>query len=149
MDFRKALQLGNNSLKVKLNYHLMRAKNYKSKGNLSQAQKLLRAGIDSVGINFDEDKEFVPILYDLVLELAEFYIHHRVDSKRALYLMKNLEKKISLNLKEISGIHRAIRWNLLMCDYYDILARDSNNSTHYYQQSQVLINQLKKIGVIG
>ncbi|MHA1349615.1 MAG: hypothetical protein ACTSPZ_02115 [Promethearchaeota archaeon] len=148
MDFRKALQFGNNSTKVKLNYHLMRAKNYKSKGNLSQTQKLLRAGIDSVGLNFD-DKEFVPILYDLVLELAEFYIHHRVDSKRALYLMKNLEKKLSLNLKEISGIRRAIRWNLLMCDYYDILARDSNNSTHYYQQSQILINQLKKIGVIA
>ena len=148
MDFRKALQLGNNSIKVKLNYHLMRAKNYKSKGNLSQAQKLLRAGIESVGIDFD-DKEFGPILHDLVLELAEFYIHHRVDSKRALYLMKNLEKKLSLNLKEISGIRRAIRWNLLMCDYYDILAKDSNSSTHYYQQSQVLINQLKKIGVIA
>jgi tetratricopeptide (TPR) repeat protein len=148
MDFRKALQFGTNSTKVKLNYHLMRAKNYKSKGNLSQAQKLLRAGIDSVGLNFD-DEEFVPILHDLVLELAEFYIHHRVDSKRALYLMKNLEKKLSLNLKEISGIRRAIRWNLLMCDYYDILARDSKNSTHYYQQSQILINQLKKIGVIA
>ena len=148
MDFRKALQLGNKSLKVKLNYHLMRAKNYKSKGNLSQAQKLLRAGIESVGINFD-DKEFAPFLHDMVLELAEFYIHHRVDSKKALYLMKNIEKKISLNLKEISGIRRAIRWNLLMCDYYDILARDSNNSTHYYQQSQILINQLKKIGVIA
>ena len=149
MDFRKSLQLGNNSIKVKLNYHLMRAKNYKSKGNLSQAQKLLRAGIESVGINFDDDKKFAPILHDLVLELAEFYIHHRVDSKKALYLMKNIEKKISLNLKEISGIRRAIRWNLLMCDYYDILARDSNNSTHYYQQSQILINQLKKIGVIA
>ncbi|MHA1318298.1 MAG: tetratricopeptide repeat protein [Promethearchaeota archaeon] len=148
MDFRKALQLGNKSLKVKLNYHLMRAKNYKSKGNLSQAQKLLKAGIDSVGINFD-DKEFAPFLHDMVLELAEFYIHHRVDSKKALYLMKNIEKKLSLNLKEISGIRRAIRWNLLMCDYYDILARDSNNSTHYYQQSQILINQLKKIGVIA
>jgi tetratricopeptide (TPR) repeat protein len=61
MDFRKALQFGTNSTKVKLNYHLMRAKNYKSKGNLSQAQKLLRAGIDSVGLNFD-DEEFVPIL---------------------------------------------------------------------------------------
>ncbi len=62
---------------------------------------------------------------------------------------KVVEKKISLNLKEISGIRRAIRWNLLMCDYYDILAKDSNNSTHYYQQSQILINQLKKIGVIA
>jgi hypothetical protein len=36
-----------------------------------------------------------------------------------------------------------------MCDYYDLLARDSDNSTHYYQQSQILINQLKKIGVIA
>jgi len=148
MDFRKSLQLGNNSIKVKLQYHLLRAKDYKAKGNLSQAQKLLRAGIDSVGINFD-DKEFAPILHDLVIELAEFYIHQRVDSKKALYLMKNIEKKISLNLKEIPGIRRAIRWNLLMCDYYDILAKDSNNSTHYYQQSQILINQLKKIGVIA
>ncbi len=147
-NFKNAFQLGSNSIKVKLSYHLMRAKIYKAKGNLSQAQKLLRAGIDSVGINFDE-KEFTPILYDLVLELAEFYIHHRVDSKKALYLMKSIENQLSLNLKKIHGIRRSIRWNLLMCDYYDILARDSDNSTHYYQQSQLLINQLKKIGVIA
>jgi tetratricopeptide (TPR) repeat protein len=148
MNFKNALQLGNNSIKVKLNYHLMRAKNYKSKGNLSQAQKLLRTGIDTVGIDYEE-KLYAPILYDLVLELAEFYIHHRVDSKKALYLMKSIEKRLSLNLKQIDGIRRAIRWNLLMCDYYDILARDNDNSTHYYQQSQILINQLKKIGVIN
>jgi tetratricopeptide (TPR) repeat protein len=145
-NFKNALQLGNISTKVKLNYYLMRAKSYKSKGNLSQTQKFLRAGIDTVGINFDE-KEFAPILYDLVLELAEFYIHHRVDSKKALYLMKSIEIRLSLNLKKVSGIRRAIRWNLLMCDYYDILVRDSDKSTHYYQQSQILINQLKKIGV--
>ena len=148
INLKNTIQLGNNSTKVKLNYYLMRAKNYKSKGNLSQTQKLLRAGIDTVGINFDE-KEFAPILYDLVLELAEFYIHHRVDSKKALYLMKSIEKRLSLKLKKVSGIRRAIRWNLLMCDYYDILARDSDKSTHYYQQSQILINQLKKIGVIA
>jgi hypothetical protein len=148
MNFKNTFQLGNTSTKVKLSYHLMRAKNYKLKGNLSQAHKLLRTGIDTVGINFDE-KEFNPILYDLVLELAEFYIHHRVDSKKALYLMKSIEKRLSLGLKKIHGIRRAIRWNLLMCDYYDLLARDSDNSTHYYQQSQILINQLKKIGVIA
>jgi len=147
-NFKNAFQLGNKSTKVKLNYYLMRAKAYKSKGNLSQAQKLLRAGIDTVGMDFDE-KEFVPILYDLILELAEFYIHHRVDSKKALYLMKSIEQRLSLNLKKVPGIRRSIRWNLLMCDYYDILARDSDNSTHYYQQSQILINQLKKIGVIA
>ncbi|GAH67256.1 unnamed protein product, partial [marine sediment metagenome] len=143
--FKKAFQLGNSSIKVKLNYHLKRAKNYKSKDNLSQAQKSLRTGIEAVGLDYDEKKN-APILFDLVLELAEFYIHHRVDSKKALYLMKKIEKRLYLNLKEISGIRRAIRWNLLMCDYFDILANDSNNSTHYYKQSQILINQLKKIG---
>ncbi len=146
--FKKAFQLGNSSIKVKLNYHLKRAKYYKSKDNLSQAQKSLRSGIEAVGLDYDEKKN-APILFDLVLELAEFYIHHRVDSKKSLYLMKKIERQLYLNLKEISGIRRAIRWNLLMCDYYDILANDSNNSTHYYKQSQILINQLKKIGVLG
>jgi len=147
-SFKKAFQLGNDSIKVKLNYHLKRAKYYKSKDNLSQAQKSLRSGIEAVGLDYDEKKNS-HILFDLVLELAEFYIHHRVDSKKSLYLMKKIEKRLYLNLKEISGIRRAIRWNLLMCDYYDILANDSNNSTHYYKQSQILINQLKKIGVLG
>jgi tetratricopeptide (TPR) repeat protein len=146
--FKKAFQLGNNSIKVKLNYHLKRAKYYKSKDNLSQAQKSLRSGIEAVGLDYNEKKNS-SVLSDLVLELAEFYIHHRVDSKKALYLMKKIEKRLYLDLKEISGIRRAIRWNLLMCDYYDILANDSNNSTHYYKQSQILINQLKKIGVLG
>lgn len=146
--FKKAFQLGNNSIKVKLNYHLKRAKYYKSKDNLSQAQKSLRSGIEVVGLDYDEKKNS-HILFDLVLELTEFYIHHRVDSKKSLYLMKKIEKRLHLNLKEISGIRRAIRWNLLMCDYYDILANDSNKSTHYYKQSQILINQLKKIGMLG
>lgn len=146
--FKKAFQLGNSSIKVKLNYHLKRAKYYKSKDNLSQAQKMLRSGIEAVGLDYNEKKNS-HILFDLVLELAEFYIHHRVDSKKSLYLMKKIENRLYLNLKKISGIRRAIRWNLLMCDYYDILANDSNNSTHYYKQSQILINQLKKIGVLG
>jgi len=146
--FKKAFQLGNSSIKVKLNYHLKRAKYYKSNDNLSQAQKSLRSGIEAVGLDYNETKNS-HILSDLVLELAEFYIHHRVDSKKSLYLMKKIEKRLYLNLKQISGIRRAIRWNLLMCDYYDILANDSDNSTHYYKQSQILINQLKKIGVLG
>ena len=82
------------------------------------------------------------------MELAEFYVHHRVDSRKALYLLKKVENRLAMFIKEIPGIKRAIRWNLLMCDFYDILAKDSNNSTHYYQQSQILINQLKKIGVL-
>jgi hypothetical protein len=147
-NFKKAIQMRNTSIKVKLKYYLLRAKFFKEKGNLSQAQKMLRTAIDSVGIDFDE-KQYEYIFLDLILELIEFYIHHRIDSRKALFLLKKIEKNISLNLKEISGIKRSLRWNLLMCDYYDILAKDSNNSTYYYKQSQILTNQLKKIGVLN
>jgi len=121
-------------------------KDYKTKGHLSQAQKLLRTALDTVGIDFSE-KKYEYVFYDIVLELAEFYIHHRIDSRKALFLLKSVENRLSLNIKEIPGIRRAIRWNLLMCDYNDILAKDSNKSNYYYKQSQILINQLKKIGV--
>ncbi|MFX0180501.1 MAG: tetratricopeptide repeat protein [Candidatus Hodarchaeota archaeon] len=146
-NFKQAFQLGNNSIKVKLNYHLLRAKQYKIKGKISQAQKLLRSGIESVGLDF-KDERYEYLFFDLILELAEFYVHHRIDSRKALFLLKKVESRLALNVKEIPGIKRAIRWNLLMCDFYDLLARDSNNSTYYYKQSQILVNQLRKIGVL-
>lgn len=146
-NLKMAFQLTTNSIKVKLNYYLLRAQYYKNIGNLSQAQKLLRSGIDSVGLDF-KDKKYEHIFFDLILELAEFYIHHRVDSRKALFLLKSVETRLALNIKEISGIKRAIRWNLLMCDFSDILAKDSHNSTYYYKQSQILVNQLRKIGVL-
>ncbi|MFX1357121.1 MAG: tetratricopeptide repeat protein [Promethearchaeota archaeon] len=144
--FKMAFQLGSNSIKVKLSYHLLRAKDYKTRGNLSQAQKLLRTAIDTVGIDFAE-KKYVYLFYDIVLELAEFYIHHRIDSKKAMFLLKSVENRLSQNVKEIPGMRRAIRWNLLMCDYNDMIAKDSSKSNYYYKQSQIFINQLKKIGV--
>jgi tetratricopeptide (TPR) repeat protein len=147
-EYKKALQLATSSTKVKLNYYLLRAKQYKDKGNLSQSQKLLKAGIDAVGIDFDERKNQL-IFFDLVLELAEFYIHQRVDSRKSLFLLKSLEKRIPLNMKEISGIKRGIRWNLLMSDYFDILVNNSKNASFYYKQGQILINQLKKIGAMN
>jgi hypothetical protein len=146
-DFKEALKYSKDSPKVKLKYHLLRAIDYKNKGNLSQAQKLLRAGIESVGLDYD-DKKYEYVLISIVLELIEFYIHHRVDSKKALYLLKTIETRVSQNIKNIHGIKKAIRWNLLMCDYQDILEKNSEKSTYYYKQSQILINQLKKIGVI-
>ncbi len=146
-DFKEALLYSNDSPKVKLKYYLLRAIDYRNKGNLSQTQKLLRAGIETVGLDYN-DKKYDYILIKIVLELAEFYIHHRVDSKKALYLLKVVETRIGQNIKQIHGIKKAIRWNLLMCDYQDIIAKDSEKSTHYYKQSQILINQLKKIGVI-
>ncbi|MFX1233985.1 MAG: tetratricopeptide repeat protein [Promethearchaeota archaeon] len=147
VNLRKAFQLTKNSIKVKLNYYLLRAKYYKNIGNLSQAQKLLRSGIDAVGLDF-KDKKYEHIFFDLILELAEFYIHHRVDSRKALFLLKSVENRLAVYLKEIPGIKRAIRWNLLMCDFSDIIAKDSHNSTYYFKQSQVLVNQLRKIGVL-
>ncbi|MEJ2294253.1 MAG: hypothetical protein P8Y23_05735, partial [Candidatus Lokiarchaeota archaeon] len=146
-DYKEALKYGKDSIKVKLKYHILRAKDYKEKGNLSQAQKLLRTGIDIVGLDYS-NKDYENIFINIVIELAEFYIHHRVDSRKALYLLKLIETRVSQNLKQINGIKKAIRWNLLMCDYQDILEKNSDKSTHYYKQSQILINQLKKIGVI-
>ena len=145
-NFKKAFQILNSSIKAKLKYYLLRARFFKEKGSLSQAQKMLRTGIDVVGLDFD-NRQYEYLFLDLILELAEFYIHHRVDSRKALFLLKKIEKHISLSLKEISGIKRSIRWNLLMCDYYDRLVQDSNNSAYYYKQSQVLTNQLKKLGI--
>lgn len=146
-DFKETLQYSRDSPKVKLKYHLLRAIDYKNNDNLSQAQKLLRAGIEAVGLDYT-DKKYEYILINIVLELIEFYIHHRVDSRKALYLLKTIETRIGQNIKQINGIKKAIRWNLLMCDYQDILEKNSDKSTYYYKQSQVLINQLKKIGVI-
>jgi len=146
-DFKEALKYSKDSPKVKLKYHLLRAIDFKNKENLSQTQKLLRAGIDAVGLDYT-DKKYEYILINIVLELAEFYIHHHVDSKKASYLLKVIETRVSQNIKQIHGIKKAIRWNLLMCDYQDILEKNSEKSTYYYKQSQILINQLKKIGVI-
>ncbi len=147
-EYKKAFQLANSSIKVKLTYFLLRAKQFKDKGNLSHSQKLLKAGIDAVGIDFDDQKNQL-IFFDLVLELAEFYIHQRIDSRKALFLLKSLENRIPLNMKEISGIKRAIRWNLLMSDFFDILVKDSKNAGYYYKQGQILINQFKKIGAMN
>ena len=147
-EYKKALQLAISSKKVKLNYYLLRAKQHKDKGNLSQSQKLLKAGIDAVGIEFD-DKKYQLTFFDLVLELTEFYIHQRVDSRKALFLLKSLEHRVPLNMKEISGIKRGIRWNLLMSDYFDMLVKNSKNASYYYKQGQILINQLKKIGAMN
>lgn len=147
-EYKKAFQLANSSIKVKLTYFLLRAKQFKDEGNLSHSQKLLKAGIDAVGIDFDDQKNQL-IFFDLVLELAEFYIHQRIDSRKALFLLKSLENHIPLKMKEISGIKRAIRWNLLMSDFFDILVKDSKNAGYYYKQGQILINQLKKIGAMN
>jgi len=144
--FKQTLKLAESTVKVKINYYLLRAKKFKDKENLSHSQKLLKSGIDAVGIEFNEKANMNPF-FDLVLELAEFYIHQRTDSRKSLYLLKKIEDRVSINVKKISGIRRAIRWNLLMSDYFDSIIKNSKNSSYYYKQAQIFINQLKKLGI--
>ncbi len=142
--FKNAFLIGNNNLKVKLHYFLLRGIFYKTRGNLSLTQKFLRAGLDSVSLNF-ENKKILKVLIDLILELSEFYIHYRKDAKKAHYLLKNLENHITL--REISNMKRAIRWNLLMSDFYNSIGINREKSQFYLKQSQKLKTQLQTIGI--
>ena len=143
-SFKKVVEIGNSSNKVRLKYFLLRAIHFKNKGNLSQTQRFLRAGLDSPKNNFD-DNNHQKVLTDLVLELAEFYIHHRKDSKKAIYLLSQIENHLSLH--EINNIRRSIRWNLLMSDYYNDVERNRPKSQFYIKESQKLKTQLQTIGV--
>ncbi|MFW9988682.1 MAG: hypothetical protein ACFFC3_08505 [Candidatus Odinarchaeota archaeon] len=142
--FKDAFQIGNKNLKVKLTYCLLRAIYYKKNGNLTLTQKFLKAGLDTIDINF-EDKQILKRLIDLNLEMAEFYIHYRKDIKRAYSLLKNIENLITL--KEINNMKRAIRWNLLMSDLYNTSSENREKSQFYLNQSQKLKTQLHTIGV--
>ncbi len=142
--FKKIIQIVSSNDKVKLRYFLLRAIFFKNQGNLSLTQKFLRSGLDTVGLNFNNE-EYLKTLIDIVLELSEFYIHYRKDSKKAKYLLKNVENHLST--KEISNIRRSIRWNLLMCDYYNFLEKNSESSKFYLKQSQKLKIQLQTIGI--
>ncbi|MHA1986261.1 MAG: tetratricopeptide repeat protein [Promethearchaeota archaeon] len=143
-NFKKVLEIGSNSVKMKLKYFLSRAIHFKNQGNLSQAQRFLKAGLNINDINFDNNNH-QNVLIDFILELAEFYIHHRRDSKKAFYFLSTLENRLSP--KEITNIKRSIRWNLLMSDYYNSLEKNRQKSQFYVKESQRLKNQLQTIGV--
>ncbi len=142
--FKKVLEIGNTSSNVKLKYFLTRAIHFKNQGNISQAQRFLKAGITNADIKFS-DNNHQNILIDYLLEMAEFYIHHRKDSKKALHFLGSLEHQLSP--KEINRISRAIRWNLLMSDYYNVIEGDHQKSQYYLKESRKLKSQLQKIGV--
>ncbi|MHA2127587.1 MAG: tetratricopeptide repeat protein [Promethearchaeota archaeon] len=141
--FKKVLEIGSNSVKVKLKYFLIRAIYFKNQGNLSQAHRFLKAGLSSIDIMF-KNNNIDKVLIDLILEQAEFYIHYRKDYKKAFYHLNSLEDHLSP--KEISNLKRAIRWNLLMSDYYNNL-RNRQKSQFYLKQSEKLKTQLQTIGI--
>lgn len=142
--FKKVIEIGNNVTKVKLQYYLHRAVIFKNQGNYSQAQKFLRIGVNTVGLDFT-NRDYYKTLIDIILELSEFYIHYRKDGKKAMYLLNSVEN--NLNLKDISSIRRAIRWNLLMSDYFNTFQVNREKTQIYLKQSQKLKKQLQTIGV--
>jgi tetratricopeptide (TPR) repeat protein len=142
--FKKVLEIGGTSTKIRLKYFLTRAIHFKNQGNLSQAQRFLKAGLNTDEINFNNNGH-ENVLIDFILELSEFYIHHRKDSRKALYYLNSIENQLSP--KEINNIKRAIRWNMLMSDYYNSLEKNREKSQFYVKQSQQLKNQLQTIGV--
>ncbi len=144
--FKKSFQLAANSLKVKLNYFLQRALYFKNKNDFSRMQKVLRISISSLDIN-NIDEKSRNLMCDVLLELAEFYIHYHKDSKRATYLLSKVETYVSTKMKTIPGMRRAIRYNLLMSDYYNFLERNSENNQYYLKQGRTLKAQLKAFGV--
>jgi hypothetical protein len=142
--FKKVLEIGNKSPRIKLKYFLTRAIRFKNQGNISQAQRFLKAGLTNVDFNF-ENNDYQNVLIDYILELAEFYIHHRRDSKKALYYLNTLENHLSP--KEINNIEKAIRWNFLMSDYCKLILGNNQKSQFYMKESQKLKIQLQKIRV--
>ncbi|MFX1379574.1 MAG: tol-pal system YbgF family protein [Promethearchaeota archaeon] len=143
--FKNAFLIGNDHLKVKVKYFLLRGTYYKDQGNLSLAQKFLKGGVENVGLDFNNE-EIIKPLTELILELSEFYIHYKKDGKKAYNLLKNLEQQI--RLKEISNMKRAVRWNLLMSDYYITFEIDREKSQFYLKQGQKIKNQLQTIGLV-
>ncbi len=143
-NLKRAYFIGNtSSTKVKLRYHLFRARYYKNKKKYSQALKILNLVFS--GINLGEIK-YQDLIVDLLLELSEFYIHYRKNTKKALFYLQTTEKLLSK--KTIPGIHRSIQWNLLMSDFFKFMVKNSENSAYYLSQSRILKAQLRSIGII-
>ena len=140
---KSAFQIGNKSPKVKLKYHLLRGIYYKDKEKYSQAQKLFKTAVSG---NEIKDTKYKNIILDLLLEIGEFHIHYRKDTKKAFYNLELASKFLSK--KTISGLKRSLRWTLLMGDFYKILINDSEKTSYYLGQSRIIRSQLNTIGVI-
>jgi len=140
---KNAFQIGNKSPKVKLKYHLLRGIYYKDKEKYSQAQKLFKTAVSGNEIN---DTQYQNIILDLLLEIGEFHIHYRKDTKNAFYNLELASKFLSK--KTLSGLKRSLRWTLLMGDFYKIMINDSEKSSYYLGQSRTIRSQLNTIGVL-
>jgi tetratricopeptide (TPR) repeat protein len=144
-NFKNAYLIGDIEPKVQLKYFLLRGIYYKRQKKISLALKFLRAGLE-----IDDNLEYTnaqisKIKTDIILELAEFYLHYKKSPKRALYLLETVEKQ--LPMKEISNLKRGIRCNLLLSDYYNMYDLNREKSQYYLNQSKKLKSQLQIIGI--
>ena len=126
-----------------MKYHLLRGIYYKDKEKYSQAQKLFKTAVSGNEIN---DTQYQNIILDLLLEIGEFHIHYRKDTKKAFYNLELASKFLSK--KTLSGLKRSLRWTLLMGDFYKIMINDSEKSSYYLGQSRTIRSQLNTIGVL-
>ena len=142
-DFKSAFEIGKISLKIRLKFYLSRALVYKERNNISQAIKLLTVGLDL----FDEENQslYHNLYLQYLLELADIYIYSRKSKNKSSYYLQLAEE--NMNTKTISGMHYAMRWNVLMSNYFKFIMKDHDNYEYYSKQSQNLISQLQKIGV--
>ncbi|MFX1257065.1 MAG: tetratricopeptide repeat protein [Promethearchaeota archaeon] len=142
INLKKSMHIGNTYIKVKLKFHLLRAKFYKKKGNISQAKKFLKVIFSDINIS---NKNYRGIIIDLLLELAEIYIHYRKDIKKAYHFLTIIEKFLSN--KTIPDLYRSLRWNLLMTDFFKKLVMKNQEFNYYQSQSAKIREKLKIIGV--
>lgn len=144
---KQSYQLSNDNYRMKLKYSLLRALYFKNKGNLSQTKKLLKSGLSAVK-SFEIDateKKNRAVILDLALELTEFYIHHRKDSKNANHLINQSRQLI--DLKTIPGLRRALRWNLLTADFFKNFANNNKKYQHHLQEARKIRARLNDIGL--
>jgi hypothetical protein len=105
---------------------------------------MLKMSLKNIEIDEIEEKNY-DILSDLLMEIAEYYIHDRQDSKKAHFFLK--KAKGLIDTKSIEGLRKSIRWSLLSSDFYSYLVGDKDKSQYYIKESQKLKNQLRSIGV--
>ncbi|MGV9171360.1 MAG: tetratricopeptide repeat protein [Promethearchaeia archaeon] len=139
---KRSFEIGNTHPQVKFNYILKRAQMFKKQGYPNRALRLLKTSLKESA--FEKDK-FRKLRIKILLELAELSIHETENRKRAVIFLEKSQKNLSR--KTIPGMKRAIRWNLLMSDYFKFLENESQKASLYLDKSRELKQTLKKLGV--
>ena len=144
-NFKKAFQIGSESLTIKLRFFLYRAIAFKNKGNISQALKLLKMGLNTLELE-DSDALFQKLQEAIWLELSDIHINHRKNKNKAFFYLQRVGNRISN--KSIQELQVAIRWNMLMKDFFSNLEKDREQGKYYFGKAEDLKVKLRQIGVM-